>query len=40
VEEIEEYFEPYRPYRGLAGVFAVMHYHSAVQTGPPLRLAA
>lgn len=40
VPEIEEYFEPYAPYRGLAGVFAVSHYHVGVQAGPPLRLAA
>jgi 3-methyladenine DNA glycosylase/8-oxoguanine DNA glycosylase len=40
VEEIEEYFEPYAPYRGLAGAFAVAHYHLGVQAGPPLRLAA
>jgi 3-methyladenine DNA glycosylase/8-oxoguanine DNA glycosylase len=40
VPEIEEYFEPYAPYRGLAGVFAVTHYHLGVQPGPPLRLAA
>lgn len=40
VEEVEEYFEPYRPFRGLAGIFAAMHYHSGVQAGPPLRLAA
>ena len=40
VEEVEEYFEPYRPFRALAAIFAAMHYHSAVQTGPPMRLAA
>ncbi len=40
VAEVEEYFKPYAPYRGLAGVFAITHYHLAVQTGPPLRLAA
>jgi DNA-3-methyladenine glycosylase II len=40
VPEIEEYFEPYAPYRGLAGAFAVAHYHLGVQAGPPLRLAA
>jgi 3-methyladenine DNA glycosylase/8-oxoguanine DNA glycosylase len=40
VEEVEEYFAPYEPYRGLAGTFASMHYHAAVQAGPPLRLAA
>jgi 3-methyladenine DNA glycosylase/8-oxoguanine DNA glycosylase len=40
VDEVEEYFERFRPFRALAGIFAAMHYHSAVQTGPPLRLAA
>ncbi len=40
VEEVEEFFRPYEPYRGLAGTFASMHYHPAVQTGPPVRLAA
>jgi 3-methyladenine DNA glycosylase/8-oxoguanine DNA glycosylase len=40
IPEIEEYFERYRPYRGLAGHFLSMHYHHAVATGPPLRLAA
>jgi 3-methyladenine DNA glycosylase/8-oxoguanine DNA glycosylase len=40
VEEVEEFFAPYEPYRGLAGAFVGMHYHSAVPTGPPLRLAA
>ncbi len=40
VPEVEEFFRPYEPYRGLAGTFASMHYHPAVQTGPPLRLAA
>lgn len=40
VEEVEEYFERFRPFRALAGAFAAMHYHGAVQTGPPLRLAA
>jgi DNA-3-methyladenine glycosylase II len=40
VEEVERYFERFAPYRGLAGHFLVRHYHLAVQTGPPLRLAA
>ncbi len=40
VPEVEEYFERFRPFRGLAGMFAAMHYHSAVPAGPPLRLAA
>ncbi|MDX6637399.1 MAG: DNA-3-methyladenine glycosylase [Solirubrobacterales bacterium] len=40
IPEVEEYFAPYEPYRGLAGEFALMHYHPAVQAGPPLRLAA
>ena len=40
IPEIDEFFEPYAPYRGLAGVFAITHYHLAVATGPPLRLAA
>ena len=40
IPEIESYFEPYAPYRGLAGNFLITHYHHAVQTGPPLRLAA
>jgi DNA-3-methyladenine glycosylase II len=40
VPEVEEFFKPYEPYRGLAGTFASMHYHPAVATGPPLRLAA
>ena len=40
IPEIEEYFKPYAPYRGLAGNFLSLHYHHAVQTGPPLRLAA
>jgi DNA-3-methyladenine glycosylase II len=40
VEEVEEYFKPYAPFRGLAGVFALSHYHLAVRAGPPLRLAA
>jgi 3-methyladenine DNA glycosylase/8-oxoguanine DNA glycosylase len=40
IPEIEEYFAPYEPYRGLAGYFAMVHYHHAVQAGPPLRMAA
>ena len=40
VPEIEEYFAPYAPWRGLAGTFAITHYHLAVPAGPPLRLAA
>jgi 3-methyladenine DNA glycosylase/8-oxoguanine DNA glycosylase len=40
VEEVEEYFAPYAPFRALAGTVAAMHYHSAVPTGPPLRLVA
>jgi 3-methyladenine DNA glycosylase/8-oxoguanine DNA glycosylase len=40
IPEIEEYFAPYEPYRGLAGYFAAVHYHSGVEAGPPLRLAA
>ena len=40
VPEVEEFFKPYEPYSGLAGTFASTHYHPAVQTGPPLRLAA
>lgn len=40
VPEIEEYFAPYAPYRGLAGTFALTHYHLGVPAGPPLRLAA
>ena len=40
IEEVEEYFAPYEPYRGLAGTFALAHYHAGVPAGPPLRLAA
>jgi DNA-3-methyladenine glycosylase II len=40
VAEVEEYFRPYAPYRGLAGAFALSHYHLGVAAGPPLRLAA
>ena len=40
VPEVEEFFAPYAPFRGLAGIFAISHYHGAVQAGPPLRLAA
>ena len=40
IPEIDEFFEPYAPFRGLAGTFAITHYHLAVATGPPMRLAA
>ncbi|MEO8092706.1 MAG: hypothetical protein ABI726_08365, partial [bacterium] len=40
IPEIDGFFAPYAPYRGLAGIFAITHYHLAVATGPPLRLAA
>jgi DNA-3-methyladenine glycosylase II len=40
VEEVEEFFVPYAPFRGLAGIAALMHFHKAIPTGPPLRLAA
>lgn len=40
VAEVEELFAPYEPYRGLAGTFALAHYHAGVPAGPPLRLAA
>jgi 3-methyladenine DNA glycosylase/8-oxoguanine DNA glycosylase len=40
IPEIGEFFQPYAPYRGLAGTFAITHYHLAVATGPPMRLAA
>jgi 3-methyladenine DNA glycosylase/8-oxoguanine DNA glycosylase len=40
IPEIEAWFERYAPYRGLAGSFISMHYHHAVETGPPLRLVA
>jgi 3-methyladenine DNA glycosylase/8-oxoguanine DNA glycosylase len=40
IEEVEEYFAPYAPYRGLAGEFALRHYHAAIMAGPPSRLAA
>ena len=40
VEEVEEFFAPYAPFRGLAGLFAITHYHLGVAAGPPLRLAA
>jgi len=40
VEEVEEFFAPYAPFRGLAGIFALSHYHQAIVAGPPLRLAA
>ncbi len=40
VEEVEEYFAPYAPFRGLAGAFALIRWHGAVASGPPLKLAA
>jgi DNA-3-methyladenine glycosylase II len=40
VEEVEEYFAPYSPFRGLAGEFALRHYHASVRAAPPARLAA
>lgn len=40
VEEVEEYFAPYAPFRGLAGSFALVRWHGAVASGPPLKLAA
>jgi 3-methyladenine DNA glycosylase/8-oxoguanine DNA glycosylase len=40
VEEVEEYFAPYAPYRGLAGSFALVRWHGAVASGPPLSVAA
>jgi 3-methyladenine DNA glycosylase/8-oxoguanine DNA glycosylase len=40
VEEVEEYFAPYAPFRGLAGEFALRHYHASVRAAPPARLAA
>jgi 3-methyladenine DNA glycosylase/8-oxoguanine DNA glycosylase len=40
VEEVSEYFAPYAPFRGLAGSFALVRWHAAVASGPPLRLAA
>jgi len=40
IPEIEEFFAPYEPYRGLAGYFAMVHYHHGVKAGPPLRMAA
>lgn len=39
VEEVEDYFAPYAPFRGLAGSFALVRWHGAVASGPPLRLA-
>lgn len=39
-EEVEEYLAPYAPFRGLAGTFALVHWHKAVAAGPPLRIAA
>jgi 3-methyladenine DNA glycosylase/8-oxoguanine DNA glycosylase len=40
VPEVEDYFRRFAPFRALAGAWAAAHYHGAVQTGPPLRLAA
>jgi DNA-3-methyladenine glycosylase II len=40
VAEVEEYFAPYAPFRGLAGSFALVRWHGAVASGPPLKLAA
>ena len=40
VSEVEEFFAPYAPFRGLAGSFALAHWHPAIAKGPPLRLAA
>jgi 3-methyladenine DNA glycosylase/8-oxoguanine DNA glycosylase len=40
VPEVEEYFARFAPFRALAAAFAAAHYHSGVQAGPPLRLAA
>jgi 3-methyladenine DNA glycosylase/8-oxoguanine DNA glycosylase len=40
VEEVEEFFAPYTPFRGLAGTFALAHYHRTATAGPPLRIAA
>jgi 3-methyladenine DNA glycosylase/8-oxoguanine DNA glycosylase len=40
VDEVEEYFAPYEPFRGLAGAFALIRWHGAVASGPPLKLAA
>jgi 3-methyladenine DNA glycosylase/8-oxoguanine DNA glycosylase len=40
IPEIEEFYAPYEPYRGWAGYFTVVHYHGAVKSGPPLRMAA
>jgi 3-methyladenine DNA glycosylase/8-oxoguanine DNA glycosylase len=40
VEEVEEFYAPYEPYRGLAGIFSLSGYHSAVGPGPPVRAAA
>jgi 3-methyladenine DNA glycosylase/8-oxoguanine DNA glycosylase len=39
VEEVEELFAPYAPFRGLAGNAALVHFHKAIPSGPPLRLA-
>lgn len=40
IEEVSEYFAPYAPFRGLAGEFALRHYHASVRAAPPARLAA
>ena len=40
VAEVEDFFARFAPFRGLAGIFAVTHYHLGVRAGPPLRLAA
>lgn len=40
IPEIEEFYAPYEPYRGWAGYFTVVHYHTGIEAGPPLRLAA
>jgi 3-methyladenine DNA glycosylase/8-oxoguanine DNA glycosylase len=40
VEEVEEFFAPYEPFRGLAGAFALVHWHKTIAKGPRLRLAA
>jgi 3-methyladenine DNA glycosylase/8-oxoguanine DNA glycosylase len=40
VDEVEQYFAPYAPFRGLAGSFALVRWHGAVASGPPLPLAA
>jgi 3-methyladenine DNA glycosylase/8-oxoguanine DNA glycosylase len=40
VDEVEEYFAPYEPFRGLAGAFALVRWHGAVASAPPMKLAA